>query len=85
MPVKRRKPDISLDEAKALATAYIGQQDLCGWRLEVAEAHRAGDDPDNWTVVVDRFSQEGGLVDGPQVLIVDGKTGEVRTLESYYE
>lgn len=83
--VKRRKPDISLEQAKALAEDYIAEQDLKGWRFEVAELHRAGADPDSWTIIVDRFSPEGGIVDGPQILIVNGSTGKVRTFESYYE
>ncbi|HEV2598965.1 hypothetical protein [Sphingopyxis sp.] len=83
--MNRRKPKVTGEEAKSLATAYLAKQDLLGWRFDVAEVHRAGVDPDNWTVVVDRFSPEGGLVDGPQILIVNGATGEVRTFESYYE
>ncbi|WP_233503528.1 hypothetical protein [Sphingomonas psychrotolerans] len=81
---KRRKPNVSLEQAKLLAGEYIAAQDLKGWRLEIVEAHRAGADPNNWSVIVDRF-WEGGLVDGPQILIVNGATGEVRTFESYYE
>ncbi|MCA1198708.1 hypothetical protein K9B35_12080 [Sphingomonas sp. R647] len=76
---------MSLEQAKLLADKYIAAQDLKGWRFQVVEAHRAGVDPDNWTVIVDCFSPEGGLVDGPKILIVNGVTGEVRTLESYYE
>jgi len=82
---KRRKPKVSLQQAKLLAGEYIAAQDLKGWRFEVAEAHRAGADPSNWTVIVDRFSPEGGLVDGPQIFIVNGETGEVRAFESFYE
>jgi hypothetical protein len=83
--MRRRKSDISLEQAKALADDYIAEQDLKGWRFEVADVHRAGADPDNWSIIVDRFSPEGGIVDGPQILIVNGSTGEVRTLEAYYE
>jgi len=83
--MKRRKPKVSLEQAKLLADEYIAAQDLTGWRFEIVEVHRAGVDPDNWTVIVDRFSPEGGLVDGPQILIVNGASGEVRTFESYYE
>ncbi|WP_161390034.1 hypothetical protein [Croceibacterium xixiisoli] len=83
--IKRRKPKVSLEQAKLLADEYIAAQDLRGWRFEIVEAHRAGSDPDNWTVIVDRSSPEGGLVDGPQILIVNGASGEVRTFESYYE
>jgi hypothetical protein len=83
--MRRRKSDISLEQAKALAEDYIAEQDLKGWRFEVADVHRAGADPDNWSIIVDRFSPEGGIVDGPQILIVNGSTGEVRTLEAYYE
>ncbi|MEI4508299.1 hypothetical protein WBQ88_13210 [Sphingopyxis sp. CCNWLW253] len=82
---KRRKPLISEQQAKDLAAEYLAKQDLLGWRFDVAEAHRAGIDPSNWTVIFDRFSPEGTVVDGPQVLVVNGMTGEVRTLESYYE
>lgn len=67
-----KKPNISLDQARELARDYIAAQDLRGWRLEVVEVHRAGMDPRNWTVIVDRYSPEGGVVDGPAVLIVDG-------------
>ena len=82
--IKRRKPDISLEQANLLAAEYIAAQDLKGWRFEIVEAHRARDS-DNWTVIVERFSPEGGVVDGPLILIVNGETGEVRTFESYFE
>jgi hypothetical protein len=81
---KRRKPLVSQDQAWQFASAFISQQDLKGWRFDVAEAHRAAIDPDNWTVIVDRFSPEGELVDGPQILIVNGATGEVRFFEDHY-
>ncbi|MBT2243598.1 hypothetical protein JQK15_08600 [Sphingobium sp. BHU LFT2] len=82
--VKARKPKISEEEALVLARNYIAQQDLAGWRLEVAEAQRPSYDPSNWAVVVDRFSPEGGLVDGPEILIVNGVTGEVKTFGDHY-
>ncbi|HUD27247.1 MAG TPA: hypothetical protein VMQ93_00135 [Novosphingobium sp.] len=82
--LKRRKPKISLDDAILLAKQYISRQDLKGWHFEVAEAQRHPTDPANWSVIVDRFSPEGGLVDGPQILIVNGETGEVRTFEEFY-
>ena len=83
--MKRRKPNISIAQTKDRAEDYIARQDLKGWRFEVAEVHRAGADPDNWTVVVDRFSPEGGVVDGPEILIVNGATAEVSTFDSFYE
>ena len=82
--LKRRKPKVSVEEARSQAKDYVSRQDLKGWRFEVAEAQRHPMDPANWTVVVDRFSPEGGLVDGPQILIVNGATGEVRTFEEFY-
>ena len=82
---KRRKPKVSIEQAKLLAGDYIAAQDLKGWRFEIVDAHRAGVNPSNWTIVADRFSPEGGLVDGPQVLIVNGETGEVCTFEWFYE
>lgn len=81
---KSHKPLVSQDQALQFASAFISQQDLKGWRFDVAEAHRAAIDSNNWTVIVDRFSPEGGLVDGPQILIVSGETGEVRFFEDYY-
>lgn len=67
----------------SLARDYLTRQDLNGWRFEVAEAQRHPSDPANWSVIVDRFSPEGGG-DGPQILIVNGETGEVRTFEELY-
>ncbi len=82
--LKRRKPKIGMGEAMSLAKDYLSRQDLKGWRFEVAEAQRHPTDPANWSVIVDRFSPDGGLVDGPQILIVNGETGEVRTFEEFY-
>jgi hypothetical protein len=81
---KTRKPKISGDEALVLARDYIAQQDLNGWRFEVAEAQRHSYDPSNWAIIVDRFFPEGGLVDGPEILIVNGVTGEVKTFGDHY-
>lgn len=61
------------------------QVKICGVGDLMWRKHTAGADPENWTVIVDRYSPEGSLVDGPQILIVNGATGEVRTFESYYE
>lgn len=80
-----RKPSITRQQAHGHAAAYLAAQDLKGWRLEIAEVRRALTDGMNWTVVADRFSPEGVLVDGPQILIVNGRTGEVRTFEAFYE
>ncbi|WIA58334.1 hypothetical protein N6H05_11235 [Sphingobium sp. WTD-1] len=82
--LKRRKPKVSLEDAMSLAKSYLSRQDLKGWRFEVAEAQRHPTDAANWSVIVDRFSPEGGLVDGPQILIVNGETGDVRTFEEFY-
>ena len=80
-----KSPNVSREQATSLATRYIESLDLRGWRYEVAEVKLVASDLENWTVVVDRFSPQGGLVDGPEILIVNGETGSVRTLESYYE
>lgn len=83
--IKRRKPKISKRQAMGLAADYLAKQELRGWRLDVVEAYRAGIYPDSWTVIIDHFSPEGTLVDGPQALIVNGTTGEVSTFDAYYE
>lgn len=79
-----RKPTVSRERAESIAARYIASLDLRGWRYEVVEVKRVPADPANWTIIVDRFSPAGNLVDGPQVLIVDGQTGDAETLESRF-
>jgi len=82
--VTGRKPKVSRDEAESIAARYVGSRDANGCRLEVAEVKRVPSDPENWTIVVACFSPEGNEVDGPQILIVDGQTGNVETLEARF-
>ena len=80
-----RKPKVSRERAESIAARYIGSQDQKGGRFGIAEVKRASVDPENWTIVVARFSPEGDEVDGPQILIVDGQTGDLETLETRFE
>jgi hypothetical protein len=76
-----RKPRITQSAAKQLAAEHIAQLDLRGWRYEIVTVHRSSYDKRKWSVVVDRFSPEGTLVDGPAVFVVDADDGSVWTLD----
>lgn len=76
---------VSQEDAALIATAYFGSLDLRGWRYEVVEVKRVASDPERWTIVVDSFSPEGTLVDGPLIYLIDGTTGAMQTLESLFE
>ena len=39
----------------------------------------------DWSAVVDRITSPDVVIDGPEVLIVNGETGEVKTLASFYQ
>ncbi|KSB88783.1 hypothetical protein AS593_22050 [Caulobacter vibrioides] len=80
-----RKLKVSRERAESIAARYIESQDLKGWRLQIAEVNRVSVDPENWTIVVTRLSPEGNEVDGPEILIVNGQTGELETLEARFE
>lgn len=40
---------------------------------------------DDWTMVFDRITASGSVIDGPVVVLVDKKTGRARTLEEDIE
>jgi hypothetical protein len=77
-----RKPSITESAAKKLATDYIAQLDLKGWRYEIVDVRRLLDDR-SWSVLVDSFSPEGTLVDGPVVFVIDADDGSIWTLEEW--
>ena len=78
-----RKPRITQSAAKQLAAEYIARLDLKGWRYEIVKVHRSSIDKRTWGVVVDCFSPEGTLVDGPAAFVVDADNGSVWTLDEW--
>lgn len=82
-----KKAKISRQDAQQLASDFIlrEQSSATDWRFEIVSVEpdqiRLGD----WSVVVDRITSPDVVIDGPEVLIVNGETGEVKTLASFYQ
>jgi hypothetical protein len=67
------------EDARAIATTFIASLDARGFRYALAEARRG--DRFEWCVSFDVFNPGGHLMDGPVVVLVDGRTRKARLLE----
>ncbi len=69
---------ISEDEARAIAQSYLEPRSAAGtFRFDPTPQRR----PDDWVMVFDRVAEDGSVIDGPIMVLVDKRTGRARTLE----
>lgn len=69
------------EKAKELAIAYVNTQDLKGFRYEFVGVSENKNWPDEWGVIFDVYPPSGGVLDGPEIIVVEKKTGRVRGYE----
>lgn len=71
---------IDQSKARELAEQHLAKQDLRGFSYQFSGVTFSEKWPNEWSVVFNVFSSEKTLIDGPLVLIVDQKTGEVSSM-----
>jgi hypothetical protein len=67
------------DRVKELATGFVFE--LMGRDLRLIGIHRDVRQADEWNAVFERTTQDGYVIDGPMVVIVNDRTGDVSLYE----
>lgn len=82
-----KKSRISGEDARRIASDYLARarSSTTDWHFEIVSVEPDQIRLGNWSVVVDCVTSPDIVIDGPEVLIVNGETGEVRTLASFYQ
>ena len=67
-------------QAQAIAEEFISSQDNRGFSLKFVSIRRDDQWPKEWSVVFDVFTEQGALLDGPVVVIVNEESNQARYL-----
>ena len=69
---------ISVDEARAIAVAFVNNADMRQCVARFAEVREHERYPNEYSVIFDLVTHDGSVVDSPFVIIVDKHTGTPR-------
>jgi hypothetical protein len=72
---------MTTEDGIAIAEAFIRAQDLKGHTVKVVEARELPRWPNEFSIIFELYSPKGNLIDGPIVVVVDKRSGNVRFLQ----